>query len=597
MKNIKKHITKIIVAALAILMSLALTAVAEEINGYINANGDLLPVYTLQKAGNDNENFVILLLGDGYTESEQDKLLEDLSVRGKAIIAKEPFRTYSDSINIYTVGTVSKESGVSIKENNKKKIVDTYFSIMNEGNIASFSGTGETKARAIIKAFEENFLDYGANIGTVHIVSNAKHRFGTSTSNMFSFSSMTDECSGGQAVIHEIAHSIGRLKDEYGRIYAGVNTSKTNNPESVPWTKMLGFRGMGITINDNQNPDNPTGYIPSKQCIMLSVDYNDEFCEVCKLELAKRLNSVNYIQTPAKYYVANPDFTLEHNYNTFWPEYNRTYRIINGNLIKANGKELELRTIVQNLTEEEHRVKLRMRIIDEFGNDKHYAEKEFVIPPLSPKEEYSTEYNYEPAKVSLSLKTSGFSKIVYRDTILGEVVDMEDNTVVATDKTSDQAYCAVNIHHKLKRSDGTIEQMPNTIATTVYVPQGAAYSPKIQKQLNGYFYIGNSLNGGTVSAVGESTDIDFYYEDIEPNIVTDVSSDKKTFTVKPNGIKDGAFIVLALYENGKLCDMKNFVYGNEPLTYTTNKNYSEAKVIVWQNFKNMRPICAAFNVV
>lgn len=75
--------------------------------GSICVGEERLPVYTLQKSGNDNENFVILLLGDGYTEPEQETFLESMAHRGKTLLATEPFCSYSDKINIYIVPSVS----------------------------------------------------------------------------------------------------------------------------------------------------------------------------------------------------------------------------------------------------------------------------------------------------------------------------------------------------------------------------------------------------------------------------------------------------------------------------------------------------------
>lgn len=46
---------------------------------------------------------------------------------------------------------------------------------------------------------------------------------------------------------HETAHSIGGLGDEYERYTNKPNMSDTTDPEKIKWSKMLGFRGIGIT--------------------------------------------------------------------------------------------------------------------------------------------------------------------------------------------------------------------------------------------------------------------------------------------------------------------------------------------------------------
>lgn len=75
---------------------------ANNFNGYyISANGDTLPVYAFHKSGNDNENFNILFLGDGYTNDQQEMFLTDISKRVTAIFSTEPYKSMSDKINIY----------------------------------------------------------------------------------------------------------------------------------------------------------------------------------------------------------------------------------------------------------------------------------------------------------------------------------------------------------------------------------------------------------------------------------------------------------------------------------------------------------------
>lgn len=115
--------------------------------GIINANGENLPVYTFQKSGNDNENFNILFLGDGYTKEQQENFINDVKKRVDLLLSKEPFRMYSGKINIYAVPTVSKEEGVTSLYYNEK---DTYFGVIHWGSITSLSQEGAEKAKKLI---------------------------------------------------------------------------------------------------------------------------------------------------------------------------------------------------------------------------------------------------------------------------------------------------------------------------------------------------------------------------------------------------------------------------------------------------------------
>lgn len=338
-----KRVLKLIIFILLLSAIFGGTALAKEIS--LNINGTHLPVYTLQKAGNDNENFIILILGDGYTDTEQEKFLEDVLICSDTLLKTEPFASYSDKINVYAVSVISEESGISAYEGMQK---NTYFGLLHWGNIVSLSEVGETRANRIKQELEKNYLDSGAAIGTTHILSNTSYRFGTSTTAAYSYSSMPENDRSGSAFVHETAHGIGRIRDEYGLPKDGVNTSSTGNLDTVPWKKMFGFRKVGVSYNDYGS----NIYVPALQCNMRNEAYLD-FCEVCHMELVKYMNMPDYTQVPLEHYVANPVLTIEHGIEAVNDkEYNK-YHVINGNLKKTNKHDLELRTIVQNFTTDE----------------------------------------------------------------------------------------------------------------------------------------------------------------------------------------------------------------------------------------------------
>ena len=50
-------------------------------------------------------------------------------------------------------------------------------------------------------------------------------------------------------------------------------------------------------------------------------------------------------------------------------------------------------------------------------------------------------------------------------------------------------------------------------------------------------------------------------------------------------------VILALYDNGTLLEMQSLVYEGSEMSFTTNKAYNEAKVIVWDKLSGLKPIC------
>ena len=102
----------------------------------------IFPVHVIHKTGDDKENFVIVIMGDGYTADEQDKFLQDAKQKAQGMLRWSPYKEYSDHINIYAVQAVSNESGISVYGG---KNADTYFHVKVYGKAAGFSNGGDEK--------------------------------------------------------------------------------------------------------------------------------------------------------------------------------------------------------------------------------------------------------------------------------------------------------------------------------------------------------------------------------------------------------------------------------------------------------------------
>ena len=453
------------------------------------------PVHVIHKAGDDKENFVIVIMGDGYTLEEQDKFLQDAAEKARGMLTWSPYKEYSDRINIYAVQAVSNESGISEYGG---KSVDTYFHVAAHGKALVFTSGGTDKAKTLREELEESYLDAGANVGTIHVLCNSEGSFGASHNSLFSFSANSEDNQNGTVMAHEIAHSIGRLGDEYERYTNNPNTSDTTNPETIKWAKMLGFRGIGVTQAGTE-----TAFAPSRECMMRWL--GQPFCEVCKMELARNLNNPDYVSRPAAIYVADPEISIPHSKTGTLDQDSKKYRISEKHITKANNWNLEFRTVVQNMVNREQHLKMTFRIIGADGTTVKYSEeKNYTIPALA------NWYDPEAAKESLSITIPGVSGLVSGDKMEGKIVDADTGEVLATDKT-EQAWSMVNLHYKLKKEDGTTEDIPEAETTTVYVPANSTYTLR-NPQLAGYSYIGSDSDGNVVNVAGENVDVTYYYQ-------------------------------------------------------------------------------------
>lgn len=512
MKKYIKQLTAVVIS-LAVFFSLfpgsAVIKAEEEVK-------TTFPVYTLHKSGSDRENFVIVIMGDGYTASQREQFVEDATKKAQGMLTWSPYKEYSDRINIYGIPAVSNESGISVYGG---KSVDTYFHIRVWGKAAVFSDDGAELAKALRQELEENYLDAGATVGTIHMLSNADGSYGASINSLFSFSANSDENSNGTAMAHEIAHSIGGLGDEYERYTNKPNTSDTTDPDTIKWSKLLGFRGVGVTMAGTE-----TAFAPSRECMMRWL--GQPFCEVCKMELARKLNNTDYVSQPVPLYVADPEITIPHSKTGTLDKDSEKYRISKKNITKANQQDMEFRTVVQNMVNQEQHLKIRLRIVAADGTTvKYEKEQDYTIPALS------NYYDPDAARESLSVVIPDVTDLVKGDTLDGEIIDTDTGKVLATDKTAEQSWSTVNLHYELKKQDGTTETVPRTAVSTVYVPKNSTYSLR-NPALSGYTFAGSSEDTDEIKVTEDSKDITYYYEE-KKNSPEETEAPTATPTITP----------------------------------------------------------------
>lgn len=328
-----------------------------------------LPVYTLQKMGTDRENLVLLLLGDGYTQDQQQRFLQEAQEQLGRLMALEPYSRLAHRINVYAVPAVSNEAGLS-SENNK---LDTYFGLTTLYGMKSIgfrSDTdGEAKVNAIKSDLERLCLDEGAIVDNIHMFVNTGAKVG-SAHGIYSFSSGRAE---GYAIAHELSHSVGKLGDEYGSSTKFPNVSGTDN---IKWEKMMGYRSVIA------QPGNASGVLipTAHKCNMYQSDLS--FCEVCRLALVRRMFATGKIQNGMDLYVADPEVTTAHN-DTVDSE---PFRVTQENLMeKAKSiHNLSLRTVIQNLSDRERTVKLVLGVVKADGEPREPLKEEvFTVPALT----------------------------------------------------------------------------------------------------------------------------------------------------------------------------------------------------------------------
>ena len=527
-----------IVLSLTLLLSLFFpdTAWADQAEHTQEEQTTTFPVHVIHKTGDDRENFVIVIMGEGYTAEQQGKFLQDATEKVQGMLKWSPYKEYSDRINIYAIQTVSNEAGVMSENTN----LDTCFHVRAYGKSCLFSNDGEAKARALRAELENQYLDTGATVGTIHIICNTTANIGSSSNPLFSFSANSEENERGDVMTHEMAHSIGRLGDEYDKKIMGENISDTSDPDKIKWKKLLGFRGVGITAAGTADV-----FAPGRVCMMR--DLGNSFCEVCKMELARRLNNRDYVSRPQSLYVCDPEITIPHSRTGTLDRDSDKYRINEENIIKANGHDLEFRTVVQNMVDAPQQLKMTFRIIGADNTVKYEAEKQYTVQP------HSNWYDPDAARESLSVILSNVTGLSSGDRLEGQVIDEATGEILATDKTAGQAWSSVTLRYMLKNEDGTVDSVPDVAPATVYVPKNSAYTLR-SPDLYGYTCVGNSENQGQINITEDQREITYYYQKNAGRLEIRTTPVSVTYDGKPHTFdvqqEAGVQIHYSLTENG-----------------------------------------------
>ena len=522
-----------------------------------------IPVYTIQKTRSDTENMVILICGEGYTKSQQQKFIDDVKKVWEGAMQHEPYRSYADRFNVYALCTASESSFNSGGSTFFDVVIDKKSGPRISGNKSAWKN--HIFERCIGPAFLEQIHDAHIPNKTdpdtfiwdddkmyppfyyVHkyinqfaVLVNTTQDFGGSHRNYKSgihyLITPADSARAQKTFTHELGHGLLELGDEYMTSateltdYTSLNVAYTHDPEKVKWKKMLGFRK---TFTCHTNPSY-TAYNSSWECLMRDTTYG--FCEVCKLQGSKRMSQLIdgkslYVADPEvkKYtgqYSQPSDFadTTYNGYANF--AYYRSGVLLSGwDKNKFNtgmaGEKIQLRTIVQNLSDTTQRyVTMKLWIKRADGSvattrsgDKLETSQTFTIPVWSEKSKFWPKgaLSYEGSNMNSGLENC---ELIYQipadallnngDTVAFEVTDEKGN-VLANDNTETQTYANINIEYKFE--DGT--PMPNANKATIPVAVGSKLNWTAPSTMYGHTFVRAEGHDQMVNGSGQT--VTYYY--------------------------------------------------------------------------------------
>ena len=529
-----------------------------------------IPVYTIQKTRSDTENMVVVVCGEGYTKSQQGKFINDVKRLWQDAMKYEPYRSYADRFNVYALCTASESTFDNGGSTFFDVIVDKYNSPVISNNLHGSQWKNHIFERCIGPEFIEKIHDAHIKKTTdpntiptkpngdwneyepyyyVHdyiaqfaMVVNTKSDFGGAYNNreygFHYFISPSDSYRASKTFAHEFGHGLLGLGDEYGTGYLledkelkSLNLSSVEDPEKIKWRQLLGFRNTYTC----RNAYGSKMLVSSYECIMRDTNY--QFCEVCRLQGFKRMSQLVkdvdlYVAPPEvkEYtgaYSSPSDFADLETSSYYTYTYNRNDRLLSGNSknrfnADMNGKKIELRTVIQNISDKKARqIKFKMWIkhsdgstaTDLSGNPLQTVQT-FDVPVWSDKPNFwalgaldhiKSDFDSGLKSCSLIYQIPSNAQLKNGDTVAFQVID-ENGKVLADDNTETQRYTSVTVQYKFE--DGS--EIPNTAGGTFTVPYGTKLDLTPAKTLYDYEFI--KVDGLNKPIVSDGTVVTYYYK-------------------------------------------------------------------------------------
>ncbi|MFF0201164.1 M64 family metallopeptidase [Streptomyces sp. NPDC005017] len=208
------------------------------------------PVTPLQRTGPANARLDLVVIGDGYTASEQGDFTEDARRSLDAILAIEPYRSYRGLFNIWLVEAASPVSGVSgdpTADVTRDTVLGSYFFCEEIERLLcvdtdAVTGLANRAPAADIVFVIANSTKYGGAGYTFTTPPDGATYRGIAT--------MSSDNERSYLIgAHELGHSIGNLADEYQ--YAGygaypdpeatdINLSTHRDLGTTKWHRWVG---------------------------------------------------------------------------------------------------------------------------------------------------------------------------------------------------------------------------------------------------------------------------------------------------------------------------------------------------------------------
>jgi hypothetical protein len=250
--------------------------------------------FYVEQNGNYTDKVDVLIIPDGYTESEMKKFHDDASRFSGYLFNSSPFKENKQKFNVLAIDAISDDSGTDVPGNNvwKNTAVSTNFYTFNSDRYLTVSDYKAMRDIAGLVPYDQ-----------IIILVNTKTYGGGGIYNFFSVVS-SDNMFSEYVNVHEFGHAFAGLADEYYDSDVAVENFYAYDKE--PWeyniTTLINFDKKWKNLLEKDIPvPTPTtakykgktgvyegaGYSAKKiyrsaqDCSMKSISV-DNFCPACK---------------------------------------------------------------------------------------------------------------------------------------------------------------------------------------------------------------------------------------------------------------------------------------------------------------------------
>ena len=259
------------------------------------------PAFDVQVSGDPCIKVDIVILPEGYEESEMGLFIEDCKHFAGILFSFDPYSNYKDKFNIRGILASSKESGNDIPADSiwKKTLMSTSFYTFDSERYCM------TYDNKIVRDLAAN-----APYDQIYILVNSSKYGGGAIYNYYSVS-VNSNLLAGKIFVHELGHGFAGLGDEYYN--SEVAYSEFYSLDIEPWepnlTTLVNFdkkwknlirKKVPIPTPSKEKYIDKTGvfegggyaargvYRPAYDCLMNTFN-GEKFCDVCEQAIEKMI--------------------------------------------------------------------------------------------------------------------------------------------------------------------------------------------------------------------------------------------------------------------------------------------------------------------